>query len=93
MNIFGGELKDVSEIIHNIWPVLIALIGFAVWLVKLESKVHVNKTAFDEHKKEQNEKQLAIWNKFDTFQVTLMSILQSVSRLEGRLEQKQKENP
>lgn len=120
MNILG-DAKDITEIIHNTWPVLLAFVGFGVWLIRLEGQVKLcksavktpeqekadldevekmatleasvkaSKDAFEHYRKEQNEKQLAIWSKFDTFNTTLMNILQGVARLEGRLDATTKE--
>jgi hypothetical protein len=73
--------------IGEIWPVLVSTILVIVWLIRLESKV----LYLEKDNISRSEKDKMIWEKFNELQTTLTGILQSLARLEGRLESKNDE--
>jgi hypothetical protein len=71
-------LSNISEI----WPLVLSAVFVIIWLIRLEAKVlYLEKQ--NEHRLE-NDKM--IWDKFEAVQSTLTNILQSLARLEGKLE-------
>lgn len=82
-------MNESKILLHNLpefWPIIIACVVFIVWLIRLESKVLYLE---NDHKKEVEAKMLEqdkIWEKLNELQTTLTNILQSLARLEGKLE-------
>lgn len=68
--------------ISDVWPLILSAVFVIIWLIRLEAKVlYLEKQ--NEHRLE-NDKM--IWEKFEALQSTLTTILQSLARLEGKLE-------
>lgn len=72
---------------------LVTLIGtgvfFVAWFIRLESKVNYLEKDHQRHTELQLQKDTALWAKVDTLQTSLNSLLQAVSRIEGKLENKE----
>lgn len=64
-------------IIAEMWPVVLSIIVFFIWLIRLEAKVLYLERDRNEH-----------WNKIDAMQNKLQEIAESLARLEGKLETK-----
>jgi hypothetical protein len=39
------------NILTNYWPIIVAIIGFIIWIIRLESKMNTNNTLFENHQK------------------------------------------
>ena len=75
-------MDSLAQIAANLWPIVAAFICVFAWAIRLEAKV----LYLEKHNENTEEKDKAIWAKFDVMQSTLTAVLQSLSRLEGRLE-------
>jgi hypothetical protein len=64
------------------WEIIITLALGLVWLVRLEAKV----LYLEKDRKLDLERQESLWNKLDSMQVTLTTILTSLAKLEGKME-------
>jgi hypothetical protein len=78
----GLAMEMNAHALAELWPVLLSIVFLIVWLIRLEAKVlYLEK----EHEMRlENDKE--IWNKFDNMQKLLSQIMQSLARLEGKLE-------
>ena len=79
----------------NVYYVITGIIGFVAWLIRLEAKVLYLDKDFSNHKKEavkkdelHEQKDAKIWEKFDNVYNQLNEITKSLSRIEGKLENK-----
>ncbi len=68
-----------TEDILNHWDVIVGLVLLVGWFVRLEAKLMY--LAKDHAELKQN-----IWTKIDAFQNTMTQVLQSLAKIEGRME-------
>lgn len=80
------------------WPVVVSVFAVIIWNIRLEAKVVYLEKDYIRHQqslaekdKEITEKDKALWTKFDSLQTTVMTVLQMLTRLETKIEMKQKE--
>ncbi len=71
---------------YEVSAIVLSVIFFIIWLVRLEAKLLYLEKEFAVSLTMDQQREKAIWNKFDTMQETLNQILQKLSRLEGKLE-------
>jgi hypothetical protein len=72
---------------------LIAIVGIIAWFIRLESKVNYLEKDQDKKVKADAANNLAVWQKFESFQSTLHEILIALGKLEGTItSSKQREN-
>jgi hypothetical protein len=82
MNESGLILQNLSEM----WPILLSIVFLIAWAIRLEAKVMYLEKAHEAEVQNKNEADKLIWEKFDHMQATMTAILQSLARLEGKLE-------
>ena len=79
------------EEIKVFWPMLITFVAVGSWFIRLEAKVlYLGK----DHEKLEvivKEKDALLWEKFNQMQVSMNNILQSVARIEGALNQRNRD--
>ncbi len=85
-------MLEIANLLQGMWPVVISFVLLIGWGVRLELQVAHLKEQISHADGKDQAKDKIIWAKFDAFQGSLNSILQSVSRLEGRLEGRHLEN-
>lgn len=73
------------NLLLNIWPVLAALIGFVVWLVRLEGKTKENETANMRTQKDIDELRIRHESLDSKVVEQLSSVRESLARIEGAL--------
>lgn len=73
------------NLLLNIWPVLAALIGFVVWLVRLEGKTKENETTNMRTQKDIDELRIRHESLDSKVVEQLSSVRESLARIEGAL--------
>ena len=74
------------DVLIEAWPMITGLILLVAWFIRLESKVLWLQTSHRDQKEEAQEKEAKMWAKIDGLQLTMTSILQSLAKIEGKLE-------
>lgn len=78
------------DFLVKLWPIFAgAFAGFVaglIWLVRLESKVHNLKEAHNTHIQNAKEKNETLWTKIDTIQTSILTLVQGLARIEGKLD-------
>lgn len=73
----------IEYIIDNLWPILLAMIGFIIWLARLENKVSQNELEIKEFKEEKKDEILNMNNKLDELNKTLTGLCINFADLSG----------
>lgn len=73
----------IDYILQNLWPIVIAMVGFIVWLVRLENKVRQNEVEIEEFKEEKKDEIKDITKKLDHLNTTLTSLCINFAELSG----------
>jgi hypothetical protein len=76
------------DLISRAWPILISLLAFVAWNIRLESKVQY----LERDQGNSLEREKAILAKIDAMQVMLSTLMQQIARLETRIEMINKHN-
>lgn len=78
------------DILKTVWPFFAALIGFVVWLIRLESKTIYNNKIIDsiikdiERMEDSSKKEYdKMYNKLDEIQKMISELCVSIARVEG----------
>lgn len=72
-------IQDMESALNIVYLLGGSLFFVIVWCIRLEAKVlYLEKSA--------EENRNSIWEKLESFQNTLMSLTQGISRIEGKLE-------
>lgn len=79
-------LSDQTRIIADLWPIVLAFLFGIIWLVRLESKFLNLKNNYDNYVVLEKDKDKVMWDKFESIQTSLNTLLQSVARLEGKMD-------
>jgi hypothetical protein len=74
-----NQVNDVLAIMVSISTLLLILVGVVAWNVRLEAKVK-------QLEKDHDGNVDSVWRKLDEVQSTVVSVLQSVARLEGKFD-------
>jgi len=69
--------------IKELWPIILAMVGFIVWLVRLENKVRQNEVEIKEVKDEKNNEGKNVNSKLDDLNRTLTSLCIDFADLSG----------
>lgn len=76
--------------IKNLWAVFAgivsAILAGMLHVMKINGEVTRLRDDYEQQRLDHEKKVDAMWSKIDTLQQTMMSILQSLARLEGKLE-------
>ena len=72
--------------LSDAWPMFLSFIGIVAWFARLESKLDHLKDDYTYHKEKTGDKEAEIWTKLDNMQATMTSILQSLAKIEGKME-------
>lgn len=78
------------EFILRAWPVFAALIGVVAWFIRLESKVLYLERDHLKQNESNEKRESTMWAKIDAIQATSTAILQSLAKIEGKLEAREK---
>lgn len=82
-------VDNISGIIVSILTIVLIVIGFIGWFIRLEAKVMYLEKDHADHKKNWNDQIEKMSLKIDAFQITLNQVLQGVARLEGQITNKE----
>jgi hypothetical protein len=74
------------QIISDLWPIVLAFLLGLIWLVRLEAKFLNLKSNYDNYVVTEKDKDKVMWDKFESIQTSLNTLLQSVARLEGKMD-------
>lgn len=74
------------ENISQAWPMILSIIFFISWCIRLEVNQRFQREAIRELKDDARKKDEAIWKKMDSFQESLNKVLVSLAKIEGKLE-------
>ena len=84
-----NNIDDLNSLIVAVG----ALVGYVAWLIRLEAKVYYQEKELKRLENQsdilsnaQKEKDALIWAKIDDMQKSINSILQTMGRIEGKLE-------
>ena len=64
---------------------VLPIVGFIAWLVRLEAKVLYLEKELKEYKELAKERERLLWEKFDKLQENLNTVLQTTTRIEENL--------
>lgn len=70
-------------ILDNLWAILLTMLGYVVWLVRLENKVKQNEEDIQEFKEEKKGELLEVNNKLDELNKTLTGLCINFADLSG----------
>jgi sensor domain CHASE-containing protein len=73
------QLNEVLLIVISIVTLLSILVGVVAWNIRLESKVN-------NLEKNHSENVESVWKKLDDVQKNVIDVLQSVARMEGKID-------
>lgn len=79
----------------DVWGMIVGIVVAVVWLVRLEAKGNANEkenvrleAKIDKLEEQSAERENAVWQKLEDLNDTMTEILQKLSRIEGKLENK-----
>lgn len=79
----------------DLWQLVLAAVITVVWLVRLEAKVMSGEAdiirlekLIEKSENQATQRETAIWERLEDLQDTMTEILQKLSRIEGKLENK-----
>lgn len=92
-------MNGLPDLLDKLWPILLSMVAFVIWLIRLEAEVKYLKKGMEALAEEAlhhrdslelryGELDKAIWEKFEALQASMNSIMQTLGRLEGKLEKK-----
>lgn len=64
---------------------ILPIVGFIAWLVRLEAKVLYLERELKEYKEAAKEREKLLWEKFDKLQENLNTVLHTTTRIEENL--------
>jgi len=73
----------MEQIIQNYWPIILTMIGYIIWLVRLEGKVETNEDDISEFKAEKKDEFEDVNKKLDSLNRTLTELCISFAELSG----------
>lgn len=79
-------MAEKIQIISDLWPIVLAFLLGLIWLVRLEAKFLNLKSNYDNYVVTEKDKDKVMWDKFESIQTSLNTLLQSVARLEGKMD-------
>lgn len=79
-------MSEKIQIISDLWPIVLAFLLGLIWLVRLEAKFLNLKSNYDNYVVAEKDKDKVMWDKFESIQTSLNTLLQSVARLEGKMD-------
>lgn len=79
-------MSEKIQIISDLWPIVLAFLLGLIWLVRLEAKFLNLKSNYDNYVVTEKDKDKVMWDKFESIQTSLNTLLQSVARLEGKMD-------
>lgn len=74
--------------IRDYWEVIVGVVMLIAWFVRLEVKQTILEREFEKKEIRDAEKETSLWAKINSIQDTCTQVLQSVARLEGKLDNK-----
>lgn len=77
---------SIFSIIEPVLPISLTILCGVVWFIRLEAKVLYLEKEHNTTKELHKEKYELIWNKISLIEAHILTIMQSLSKIEGRLE-------
>jgi len=78
--------NNLVSIILSIVTLLGIFAGFIAWNIRLESKVQYLEKDYDKHKLDTAKKDEVMWEKMDSIQASLNSLLVIIGELKGKIQ-------
>lgn len=70
----------------QLWPVLVTVVIIVAWFIRLESRQLFHEKDFERYRNQARENEKKIWENIDKIKEQNTEILQSLSRLEGKID-------
>lgn len=80
------ETLTIFEYIYRGWPILLAILGFIAWLLRVEAKVVYLERYTRELSEQVTRRDTAMWQALNSMQKDIRDILQHLAKIEGKLE-------
>lgn len=72
----------------RLWPVLVTAVLVVAWFIRLESRQFFHERDFERFRSDSKKNEEKVWENIDKIRQSQSEILLTLSRIEGKLDQK-----